>query len=89
MPGEGDNSVLAGHRETAFKRAGEIEKGDLIRVDTHEGEFIYSVTKMWIVAEDDQGVIVSTKKPIIRLVTCNSFDMFRSATERATLLKLN
>lgn len=82
LPGEPDNSVLAGHRETAFKRAGELKKGDLIRVDTHEGEFTYSVSKTWIVDEDDRTVIVSTEEPVIRLVTCYPFDMVGSAPER-------
>lgn len=82
LPGEPDNSVLAGHRETAFKRAGELKKGDLIRVDTHEGKFTYSVSKTWIVDEDDRTVIVSTEKPVIRLVTCYPFDMVGSAPER-------
>lgn len=82
LPGEPDNSVLAGHRETAFKRAGELKKGDLIRVETHEGEFTYSVRKTWIVDEDDRTVIVSTEEPIIRLVTCYPFDMVGSAPER-------
>lgn len=82
LPGEPDNSVLAGHRETAFRRAGELKKGDLIRVETHEGEFTYSVTKTWIVDEDDRTVIVSLEKPVIRLVTCYPFDMIGSAPER-------
>ena len=82
LPGEKDTSVLAGHRETSLKRAGEIKKGDLLRVDTHEGEFIYAVTKMWIVDENNREVIVSTQRPIIRLVTCYPFDMLSTSTER-------
>ncbi|QKG83363.1 class D sortase [Kroppenstedtia pulmonis] len=83
LPGEADNTVLAGHRETVFKGLGEMEKGDTIKVETEAGEFVYEVTRIRIVDENDKTVIVSTyPKPELRLVTCYPFTPFGPAPER-------
>lgn len=83
LPGESDNVILAGHRETAFQGLGKVQKGDIIHVETEAGEFEYEVTKTRIVDEKDKTVIVSTyPNPELRLVTCYPFTPFGPAPKR-------
>ncbi len=82
LPGERDNCVLAGHRNTAFVKAGDIREGDEGRVETREGTFIYQVKKMWVTDENDRTVIVSLKKPVLRMYTCYPFDAIGRAKKR-------
>ncbi len=82
LPGERDNCVLAGHRNTAFVKAGDIREGDEVRVETREGTFIYRVKKMWVTDGNDRTVIVSLKKPVLRMYTCYPFDAIGRAKKR-------
>lgn len=82
LPGEADNTVLAGHRETAFKDAGKIEKGDKIIIETQKGQFTYQVKKMKIVDDDDRGIVVSLEKPMLTLYTCYPFEQIGFAPQR-------
>ncbi len=58
LPGENDNSVLSGHRDTVFRKLGQVGEGDLLIVTTSAGEFTYKVNKVRIVDKDDRTVIV-------------------------------
>lgn len=82
LPGERDNCVLAGHRNTAFVKAGDIREGDEVRVETREGTFIYQVKKMWVTDGNDRTVIVSLKNPVLRMYTCYPFDAIGRAKKR-------
>ncbi len=70
LPGEGDNSVLAGHRETAFIRAEELEPGDRFIIKTEVGTFTYRLRDTWITDDQDPNVISSIDKPVLRAYTC-------------------
>lgn len=74
LPGEAELVGLAGHRETAFRRAGELQKGDRIILDTDQGRFTYRVTRTWIADENDRSVIRRTGKPQAVGYTCFPFD---------------
>lgn len=74
LPGEAELVGIAGHRETAFRRAGELQKGDRIILETPEGKFEYKVTRTWITDEDDRTVIQRTGKPQAVGYTCFPFD---------------
>jgi sortase A len=41
LPGEEDNCVLSGHRDTVFRQLGELKIGDLLIVQTAAGTFTY------------------------------------------------
>lgn len=82
LPGEGDNSVIAGHRDTVFRRMGELQKGDLLIVEMKQGSFSYRIHKMWITTPDDQTVIVSHDSPILTLSTCYPFHFIGPAPKR-------
>ena len=45
MPGEAGNVVLAGHRDTVFRRLGELQRGDRLRLTTARGVFDYRVAR--------------------------------------------
>ncbi len=79
FPGEPDNAVLAGHRESALGKIGKLKKGDEIVVKTkHEGTFTYEVTKHWITDEKDRSVIVSHDSAKLTVLTCYPFDALGS-----------
>lgn len=82
LPGENDNSVLSGHRETYFKDLGNLEIGDLLIAQTSAGIFTYEVSGTRIVSEDDRTVIVPTDHAVLTLTTCYPFDFIGSAPER-------
>jgi sortase A len=73
MPGENDNCVLSGHRNTVFARLGEIKKGNQLIIQTSSGIFIYKVTGTKIVHANDRTVIVHTNHAMLTLTTCYPF----------------
>lgn len=81
LPGMIDNSVLSGHRSTVFNRLGELEKGDLIYVQTLAGTFTYEVQGFRIVKRSDRTVIVSTKSGTLTLTTCYPFNYIGKTTD--------
>jgi sortase A len=82
FPGEKDNSVIAGHRDTVFRKMGQLKKGDLLLVTTKQGTFTYHIRKMWVTSPDDRSVIVSRDSPMLTLVTCYPFNYIGSAPKR-------
>ncbi|ARK32689.1 class D sortase [Halalkalibacter krulwichiae] len=86
LPGENDNSVLSGHRDTVFRRLGEVGENDLLIVRTGAGEFTYKVRKVRIVDEDDRTVIVPKPRATLTVSTCYPFDFIGSAPERYILV---
>jgi sortase A len=86
LPGENDNSVLSGHRDTVFRKLGEVGEGDLLIVRTSAGEFHYKVNKVRIVDEDDRTVIVPKPRATLTVSTCYPFDFIGSAPERYILV---
>ena len=70
LPGESDNSVLAGHRETVFNRLGELKVGQKINIATAAGVFEYQIRKFRVVERSDRTVIVPKPRAVLTLVTC-------------------
>jgi sortase A len=70
LPGQKDNAVLAGHRETVFNKLGDLELGDLITVSTTAGTFDYKIRKFRVVPRSDRTVIVPTDTAVLTLITC-------------------
>jgi sortase A len=86
LPGENDNSVLSGHRDTVFRKLGEVGKGDLLVVSTSAGEFTYKVRKVRIVDADDRTVIVPKPRATLTVTTCYPFDFIGDAPDRYILV---
>lgn len=86
LPGEDDNSVLSGHRDTVFRELGKVGEGDTLVVRTSAGEFEYTVSKVRIVDQNDRTVIVPKPKATLTVSTCYPFDFIGSAPERYILV---
>jgi len=83
LPGEQDNSVLSGHRDTVFRSVGELKIGEELIAKTSAGAFTYKISKIWIVMENDRTVIVPHKgKQILTLITCYPFNWIGPAPKR-------
>jgi sortase A len=82
LPGAPGNMGLAAHRDTFFRRLGEINRGDLIRLVAVEGTFTYAVESTEIVDPDDLWVLDPTPEPSLTLVTCYPFTYIGTAPER-------
>ncbi|MFK8793868.1 class D sortase [Planococcus plakortidis] len=86
LPGQSDNSVLSGHRDTVFRELGKVGKGDELIVTTAEGTFTYRVRQVRIVDEDDRTVIVPKPRATLTVSTCYPFDFVGYAPDRYILV---
>jgi sortase A len=82
IPGVSDNSVLAGHRDSVFRKLGQVKIGDLITVKNDYGSFVFEVHKIRIVKANDRTVIVPTTDAILTLSTCYPFRYIGNAPNR-------
>lgn len=85
LPGERGNTVLAGHRDSVFKRLAKVQENDPIIVETKTGTFTYVVTDIKIVDKDDRSVTLSSEKSLITLITCYPFYFVGDAPKRYIL----
>lgn len=92
LPGMKDNSVLSGHRDTVFRKLGQVGKGDELIVKTTAGVFTYKVFGVRIVDADDRTVIVPKPRPVLTVTTCYPFNYIGDAPDRyiltANLIKM-
>lgn len=86
LPGQSDNSVLSGHRDTVFRELGKVGKGDEFIVNTADGTFTYRVRQVRIVDEDDRTVIVPKPRATLTVSTCYPFDFVGYAPDRYILV---
>lgn len=86
LPGENDNSVLSGHRDTVFRKLGDVGRGDLLIVETSAGTFTYKVKNVRIVDKDDRTVIVPKPRATLTVSTCYPFDFIGASPERYILV---
>jgi sortase A len=69
-PGEGGNSVIAGHRDTFFRRLNELQNGDDILVTRGQRQYRYVVSGKSIVSPAEISVTLPTSDSRLTLVTC-------------------
>ncbi|MEH7176421.1 class D sortase [Neobacillus vireti] len=83
FPGENGQIVLSGHRDTVFRRLGELEPGDIFEVHMPNGKFKYELTHTKIVDKDDRSIITlqNTEEELI-VITCYPFRFVGDAPER-------
>lgn len=86
LPGETNNCVLSGHRDTVFWQLGDVGVNDKLIVSTEAGEFLYKVKKVRIVDEDDRTVIVPKPKSTLTVTTCYPFGFVGDAPQRFVLV---
>lgn len=83
LPGQKDQILLSGHRDTVFRQFGELEHDDEIHVKMKNGTFIYTIFDTEIVDADDRTVIGPTAPDeILTLSTCYPFTFIGSAPDR-------
>jgi sortase A len=82
LPGEAGNAGLAAHRDSYFRRLGEVQVGDVINVRTRRGEHHYRVARTAIVQPGDVSVLDSTPVATLTLVTCFPFRYVGAAPQR-------
>jgi sortase A len=85
LPGEKDNTVLSGHRDTVFRKLGEVGKKDILVVKTSAGEFTFKVKRVRIVDADDRTVIVPKPRTTLTVTTCYPFNFIGDAPQRYIL----
>lgn len=82
-PDENGQIVLSGHRDTVFRRAGELEIGDELKIVLPYGEFSYQITSTKIVEADDQSIItLDDSQEELILTTCYPFRFVGNAPQR-------
>lgn len=81
-PGEGGNVVISGHRDTVFRKLGDVKIGDLITINTSYGSYTYKASGTRIVDKDDRTVIVPSDKEMLTITTCYPFSYIGSAPKR-------
>lgn len=82
LPGEQDNCVLSGHRDTVFSDLGKLQIHDRLITETSAGVYTYEVRDIRIVSSDDRTVIVPTDHAVLTLTTCYPFDFIGNAPDR-------
>lgn len=82
MPGENNNCVLSGHRDTVFRKLGELKIGNQLIVQTSAGIFTYEVSSTRIVDKNDKTVIVPADHAVLTLTTCYPFIYIGPAPDR-------
>ncbi|MFE4521582.1 class D sortase [Cytobacillus firmus] len=86
FPGQPDQILLSGHRDTVFRSLGELEIGDIFLVSVPYGEFTYEITDSKIVDAGDTTVIRSTAPhEILTVSTCYPFSFVGNAPSRYIL----
>lgn len=69
-PGGSGNAVVAGHRDTFFRRLYELHKGDDIFVRRAGRQYHYAVSSTAIVNPDETSVIRPSSDARLTLITC-------------------
>ncbi|WP_315166935.1 class D sortase [Metaclostridioides mangenotii] len=82
-PGTEGNCAIAGHRSYTynqfFNRLDEVDDGDIIIMQTKDGEFKYEVYKKFVVLPEEVSVLNDTEDAELTLITCTPI---RAATHR-------
>ncbi|WP_445492684.1 class D sortase [Niallia sp. 03133] len=83
FPGENDQILLSGHRDTVFRRFGEIKLGDHVMIELPYGKYEYEIKYTKIVHADDTTIIGFTvPNETLVLSTCYPFRYIGDAPDR-------
>jgi sortase A len=82
LPGDTGNVVLAAHRDTFFRRLGELKSGDIIRLAVPGRQYVYSVRFADIVGPNETWVLEPSPGQSLTLVTCYPFYFVGPAPKR-------
>ena len=82
LPWESGNVTLVAHRDTFFRRLGELKPGDVIRMTVPGTQYTYRVTFSDIVNPEDTWVLQPATGETLTLVTCYPFHFVGPAPQR-------
>lgn len=82
FPGQGEQIILSGHRDTVFTNFSELEIGDTFIVEMPYGEFTYEIRDTKIVDKDDTSVVGKMGEEVLVVSTCYPFEYLGHAPER-------
>ena len=83
FPGQKDQIVLSGHRDTVFRNFDQLVIGDTFVLKLPYGTFEYEIFDTEIVSADDTTVIRSTApEEILTVTTCYPFYFIGNAPDR-------
>lgn len=75
LPGEGGNSIIAGHRDTHFRFLKDVEPGDTVLVERPDGRgHLFRIVAIDVVDARRGSILLDTDEPMLSLVTCYPFD---------------
>jgi sortase A len=82
-PNENGQIVLSGHRDTVFRRAGELKREDILEIQMPYGNYQYKITNTKIVGTDDTSIItLQNNEEELILTTCYPFSYVGDAPDR-------
>ena len=76
------NLGIAAHRDGFFRVLKDVELGDTLELQTHQGEKEFVVSSITIVDPTDVSVLAPTDQPTVTLVTCYPFYFVGHAPKR-------
>jgi sortase A len=82
VPGASGNVGIAGHRDSYFRRLGNLATGDVLRLLTPAGVREYRVTRLSTVDPTEVGVLAQGGSDAVTLVTCFPFYYVGHAPKR-------
>ncbi|MFO8068537.1 MAG: class D sortase [Alkalibacterium sp.] len=82
FPGQGEQIILSGHRDTVFKNFAELELGDTFIVEMPYGDHTYEIRETEIVDADDTSVVGKMGEEVLVVSTCYPFSYLGNAPER-------
>ena len=83
FPGQGEQIVMSGHRDTVFRDFAQLELGDTFVVDMLYGTYEYEIKEIVIVDKDDTTVIGPMGEEVLVVSTCYPFGYIGYAPQRA------
>jgi sortase A len=81
-PGEMGNIGIAGHRDGFFRNLKEVNKGDVIELETTTASAVYVVDRILVTGPDDVSVLKPRDTRSLTLVTCYPFHFIGPAPRR-------
>jgi len=82
MPWLSGNMALVAHRDTFFRRLGELNQGDVIQVTVPGSEYHYRVAFTGIVKPNETWVLQPASGQTLTLITCYPFHFLGAAPKR-------
>lgn len=83
FPGQGEQIVLSGHRDSVFRNFDQLDLGDTFIVEMPYGTFEYEIKEIDIVDADDTTVIGPMGEEVLVVSTCYPFGFVGPAPQRA------